>query len=90
MGRQHLFTPQTDMIRSQASGEKGSLDARQLKIAREAQARDGSLQLVARELGFDREEDALAGGRAGPGDGDRRSDEDQDRPGGPATVPRSS
>ncbi len=47
------------MIRSQASGEKVALDPRKLKIAREAQARDGGLQLVARELGFDREEDAL-------------------------------
>ena len=47
------------MILSQASGEKGILDARKLKIAREAQARDGGLQLVARELGFDSEEAAL-------------------------------
>ena len=48
------------MIRSQASGDKGTLDARKLKIAREAQARDGSLQLVARELGFDDEDSTLA------------------------------
>ncbi len=48
------------MIRSEASGEKGTLDARKLKIAREAQARDGSLQLVARELGFDDEDTVLA------------------------------
>ncbi|NLS90743.1 MAG: Flp pilus assembly complex ATPase component TadA [Planctomycetaceae bacterium] len=47
------------MIRSQASGEKGFLDARKLKIAREAQVQDGGLQQVARELGFDSEEAAL-------------------------------
>ncbi len=44
------------MILSQASGEKGTLDARKLKIAREAQAQDGGLHQVARELGFDDEE----------------------------------
>ena len=47
------------MILSQASGEKGILDARKLKIAREAQAQDRSLQQVAHELGFDNEEEAL-------------------------------
>ncbi len=47
------------MILSQASGEKGTLDARKLKIAREAQAQDGGLHQVARELGFDDEESAL-------------------------------
>jgi len=50
---------QSIMIRSQASGEKGFLDARKLKIAREAQVQDGGLQQVARELGFDSEEAAL-------------------------------
>ena len=48
------------MIFAQTSAEKSILDARKLKIAREAQTRDGSLQLVARELGFDSEEQALA------------------------------
>jgi len=47
------------MIRSQPSGDQGTLDARKLKIAREAQARDGGLHLVAGELGFDSEEEAL-------------------------------
>ena len=47
------------MILSQASGDQGILDARKLKIAREAQAQDGGLQRVATELGFDTEESAL-------------------------------
>ncbi|MGI6420512.1 MAG: GspE/PulE family protein [Thermoguttaceae bacterium] len=48
------------MIFAHPSAEKSILDARKLKIAREAQTRDGSLQLVVRELGFDSEEQALA------------------------------
>ncbi len=48
------------MIFAHPSAEKSILDARKLKIAREAQTRDGSLQLVVRELGFDSEEQAVA------------------------------
>jgi len=47
------------MIFAQASDEKGALDARKLKIAREAQTNDGSLLQVVRELGFDSEEEAV-------------------------------
>ena len=47
------------MIIAQNVLKTGRLDARQMRMAAEAQSSDGSLRLVAADLGFDSEEEAL-------------------------------
>ena len=60
--RKHSCQIELTMISTQAeaTSDRARLDSRQLGLAREAQADDGSLRLVAAELGFDTEEAALA------------------------------
>ena len=47
-------------LQAQVLPDKQNLDQRQISLAREAQATDGSLRLVAAELGCETEEEALA------------------------------